>query len=153
LEDLREFGDPGSPDFHVDNYPFYLLNRAVSRYNVIIEGELKRIGLDIPTWRVLMVLGENAPRAVNQIAKAAVINISTMIRIVERMTLAGLIETAKSGIDGRVTDLALTELGQEKLAAARILTAPLYRKVIRGFSARDFNKLLDMLNRLHANLE
>ena len=84
-KDLRPFGDPGSDHFRVKAYPFYLLNRAVSRYNVIIESELRAIGIDIPTWRVLMILGESEPLAVGQVAKSAVINISTMMRIIERM--------------------------------------------------------------------
>jgi DNA-binding MarR family transcriptional regulator len=151
-EDLRPYGDPGSEAFRVDAYPFYLLNRAVSRYNVLIEAELRPIGIDIPTWRVLMVLGEHSPRPIAQIAKSAVINISTMMRIVERMTKAGLIDSCPSLEDGRVTELLLTPLGREKLAAARMVTAPFYRKLIHGFSARDFERLLDLLNRLHDNL-
>lgn len=152
-EDLRLFGDPGSDQFRVDAYPFYLLNRAVSRYNVVIESQLRQIGLDIPSWRVLMILGEAEPLPIAQVAKSAVINISTMMRIVERMQKADLIETAPSESDGRVTELRLRPTGREKLAAAREATAPIYHKLIRGFSASDFSKLLDMLARLHDNLE
>ena len=47
-KDPRKLGDPGTAAFHVDKYPFYLLNRLVSRYNVIIESRLREIGLDIP---------------------------------------------------------------------------------------------------------
>lgn len=153
VEDLRASGDPGSEAFRVDAYPFYLLNRAVSRYNVVIEAELRTIEIDIPTWRVLMVLGEESPRSIGQIARSAVINLSTMMRIVERMMKAGLVERAPDSRDGRVTNVILTDLGRQKLAAARILTAPLYRKVIRGFSQAEFARLLDMLNRLHDNLD
>ena len=152
-KDLRPFGDPGSDRFRVEAYPFYLLNRAVSRYNVIIDSELRAIGIDIPTWRVLMILGESEPLAVGQVAKSAVINISTMMRIIERMQKAGLIATSPSASDGRVTELMLTPLGREKLAAARAATAPIYRRLINGFSASDFNCLLDLLGRLHDNLE
>lgn len=152
-EDLRPFGDPGSDQFRVDAYPFYLLNRAVSRYNVVIDSQLRGIGLDIPGWRVLMILGETEPQPIAQVAKSAVINISTMMRIVERMQKAELIETAPSESDGRVTELRLTATGRDKLAAARDITAPIYHKLIRGFSANDFSRLLDMLNRLHDNLE
>ena len=151
-EDLRALGDPGSDDFRVDTYPFYLLNRAVSRYNVVIEAELRRIRIDIPTWRVVMILGEKCPQPIGQVAKSAVINISTLMRIVERMTKAGLIETQPSPSDGRITELLLTENGRQKLAAAREITAPIYQRVIRGFSAADFRRLLSMLNRLHDNL-
>ncbi|ABQ68242.1 transcriptional regulator, MarR family [Rhizorhabdus wittichii RW1] len=152
-KDLRPLGDPGSEEFRVDAYPFYLLNRAVSRYNVVIEAELRAIGIDIPTWRVLMVLGEKAPRPIAQVARSTVINISTMARIVERMTRAGLIDSRPSSEDGRVTEIFLTTTGQEKLAAARAVTAPIYRKLIRGFGAEDFGLLIDMLNRLHDNLD
>ena len=152
-EDLRPFGDPGSDAFRVDAYPFYLLNRAVSRYNVVIDAELRGLGIDIPTWRVLMILGEQTPLPIAQVARSAVINLSTMMRIVERMTKAGLVATAPNPDDGRATDLSLTEAGRTMLAAARDTTAPMYRKLIRGISARDFSKLLGLLNQLHDNLE
>ncbi len=152
-EDLRALGDPGSDDFCVDNYPFYLLNRTVSRYNVIIEAELRAIGIDIPTWRVLMILGEAEPQSIGQVAKLAVINVSTLMRVAERMEKAGLVETRPSATDGRVTTLAMKPLGREKLKAARAVTAPLYRRLIRGFSAPDFRRLIGLLNRLQQNLE
>lgn len=152
-EDLRPFGDPGSDAFRVDAYPFYLLNRVVSRYNVVIESELRRIGIDIPTWRVLMILGERSPLPIGHVARAAVINLSTMMRIVERMVKADLVVTSPNKEDGRVTDVDLTENGRAKLAAARAATAPIYRKIIRGISARDFSKLLELLSQLHDNLE
>ena len=152
-KDLRPLGNPGSESFHVDRYPFYQLNRVVSRYNVVIEAELRRIEIDIPTWRVLMILGENSPQPIGQIARLAVINISTMMRIVERMDKAGLIKSAPSASDGRITELALTAAGRTKLAAARKVTAPIYQQLIRGFSANDFSQLLELLSRLYANLE
>jgi len=152
-EDLRPFGNPGSEAFRLDAYPFYLLNRAASRYNVVIEGALREIGIDIPTWRVLMILGEKAPLAIGHVARSAVINLSTMMRIVERMTKAGLVVTAPSDVDGRVTELALTPKGREALADARRVTAPLYDKIIKGFSATDFARMLDILGRLHDNLD
>lgn len=151
-EDLRPVGDPGSEDFRVDAYPFYLLNRAVSRYNVVIEAELRAIGIDIPSWRVLMILGETSPLPIGQVSKTAVINLSTMMRIVERMTKAGLITTSENAHDGRITDLLLTDAGREKLVAARQVTAPIYKRLIKGFSAPDFSRLLQLLNRLYDNL-
>ncbi|HEY0938918.1 MAG TPA: MarR family winged helix-turn-helix transcriptional regulator [Steroidobacter sp.] len=152
-KDLRPLGDPGSRSFQVDRYPFYQLNRLVSRYNSVIEAELRRIRLDIPTWRVLMILGEQEPRPIGQIAKLAVINISTLMRIVERMHKADLIKSAASATDGRITELSLTAKGRTALATARKVTAPIYQRLIRGFSATDFSHLLDLLNRLYGNLE
>jgi DNA-binding MarR family transcriptional regulator len=152
-KDLRPLGDPGSASFRVDRYPFYQLNRVVGRYNVVIEAALRRTGIDIPTWRVLMVLGEQEPMPIGQVAKLAVINISTMMRIVERMNKAALIKSAPSASDGRITELSLTPSGRTKLAAARKITAPVYQRLIRGFSADDFSQLLELLGRLYENLD
>lgn len=151
-EDLRPLGDPGSDQFQLEAYPFYLLNRLANRYNTAIEKELRTIGIDIPTWRVLMILGEHEPVAIGQIAKSAVINLSTMMRIVERMTGAGHVETAASVQDGRVTEVRLTPEGRVALDRARQVTAPLYNRIIKGFSARDFARTIELLNRLYENL-
>jgi len=150
--DLRSKGDPSSAAFKVSAYPFYLLNRTVSRYNVVIEAELRTIGIDIPTWRVLATLGDGGRMPIAEMAKTVVINLSTMTRILERMTKAGLIASHPSESDRRVTVIALTEKGKKKLAQARLITAPFYKKVIRNFSERDFAKLIDLINRLYDNL-
>ena len=151
--DQRLLGDPGSSAFRVDRYPFYLLNRTVSRYNIVIGARLRRIGLDIPTWRVLMVLGERAPRSVGQIAEASVINLSTMMRIIARAAEAGLVTSAPAADDGRVTEVFLTDAGQGKLADARAVTAPVYARLIAGFSAAEFDRMIRLLNRLYDNLD
>lgn len=151
--DIRHLGDPGTADFQVRKYPFYLLNRLVSRYNVIIEARLRSIGLDIPFWRVLMILGEQAPRGVGEISEAAVINLSTMTRIVQRMAQTKLVRcTARSG-DYRITDVFLTALGKKKLAAARKITAPVFAAAIAGFSEREFGAAIETIDRLYSNLE
>lgn len=152
-QDLRALGDPGSKDFKLDCYPFYLLNRAVGRYNTVIGAELKRIDIDIPTWRVLMILGEKSPQPIGTIAKLAVINISTMMRMVERILDAGLIQSLPSESDGRITELKLTAAGRSKLAAARAITAPIYQKLIRGIDAAEFSEMLRLLNKLYDNLD
>jgi DNA-binding MarR family transcriptional regulator len=150
--DQRHLGDPGTPDFQLERYPFYLLNRTVSRYNAVIEGRLRAISLDIPAWRVLMILGEHNPRGIREVAEAAVINLSTMTRIVQRMAGVGLVRTRASKADQRVTEVILTAAGKDKLAEARETTAPIYAGVIKGLSEREFVNLLSLLDRLHGNL-
>lgn len=151
--DNRILADPGTPAFRVAQYPFYLLNRLVGRYNKVIGRELHKLGLDIPSWRVLMILGETSPRSVRDIAVAAVIPLSTMTRIIQRMEAAGFVRSAPAEHDARVTEVSLTQLGRAKTAEAREAAAPVYRRLITGIDEGEFNKLLDLLNRLHANLD
>ncbi len=151
--DNRLLGDPGTDAFQVEKYPFFLLNRLVGRYNGVISDRLRSIELDIPSWRVLMILGERQPRGVRDIADSAVIPLSTMTRMIQRMTVADLVQVTESQADARVTEVRLTDRGRVKLAQARSATAPVYAQVIRGVSARDFNTLIRLLDTLHVNLE
>jgi DNA-binding MarR family transcriptional regulator len=145
--------DPGTPSFQVSKYPFFLLNRLVGKYNGVVEPRLRAIGLDIPYWRVLMILGERNPRGVRGIADAALIPLSTMTRIIQRMAAAGLVEAKPSAEDARVTMVSILPHGETKLAEARAATAPVYAKIISGLSERDFDRLISLLNRLYANLD
>ena len=150
--DKRALADPGTDQFQVSNYPFYLVNRLTSRYNSVIETRLRDVGLDIPTWRVLMVLAESNPRGVRDLADACVIPLSTMTRIVQRMAAADLVRSTVSALDARITEVHLTPLGESKVSEARAATSPVYRQVIKQVSAKDFDKLISLLNHLYSNL-
>jgi DNA-binding MarR family transcriptional regulator len=151
-QDSRILGDPGTPQFRVDKYPFYQLNRVANRYNTLIESRLREIGIDVPSWRVLMILGEAQPLSIGRIADKAVINLSTMMRIIQRMRRDGLVVSARNPDDGRVTDVSLTPSGRDRLAEARETTAPVYKELIADFSGGDFDTLIELLVRLNDNL-
>ena len=53
----------------------------------------------------------------------------------------------------RRVDVALTATGESKLVEARKATSPVYQQVITGLSARDFDRLLSLLDRVYRNLE
>jgi DNA-binding MarR family transcriptional regulator len=151
-QDSRILGDPGTPLFTLDKYPFYQLNRVANRYNTLIESRLREIGIDVPSWRVLMILGEAAPLSIGRIADRAVINLSTMMRIIQRMRRDGMVTTVANADDGRVTDTSLTPAGEAKLTQARNTTAPVYQQLIANLSTEDFDGLIDLLVRLNDNL-
>jgi len=151
-QDSRILGDPGTPQFRVDKYPFYQLNRVANRYNTLIESRLREIGIDVPSWRVLMILGEAEPLSIGRISDKAVINLSTMMRIIQRMRRDGLVVSTRNPGDGRVTDVSLTPSGRDRLAEARETTAPVYKELIADFSGPDFDQLIALLVRLNDNL-
>jgi len=151
--DAFRSGNPRNPAFQVERYPFYLLTRLVSRYNTIIDARLRAIDLDIPSWRVLMILGERSPRSARDIADTAVINLSTMTRIMQRMIAGGLITKTQSDRDARVSMVALAPEGERRLGAARETTAPIYEHLVDGLSVAEFEQLIALLGRLHDNLE
>ncbi|MWV27115.1 MarR family winged helix-turn-helix transcriptional regulator [Aurantiacibacter rhizosphaerae] len=150
---LKDRGDPASELFEVENYPFYRLNRTASRYNRLIEAELRKIDLEVLAWRVLLILGETSPLPAAKVAELCFINLSTLTRLIERMKRAGLVLTFTSESDRRVTQIGMTDAGLAKLKEARVITAPFYQQAIKGFSERELSSLLRLLDQLHDNLE
>lgn len=105
----------GTPEFHIAEWPFYWLARATGRYLQEMETALKPLGLDVPRWRTLMVLSEFDPASVSEIADHAIVKLSTMTRIVQRMAEDGLVRLDTRTSDARVTEVSLTAHG--KIAA------------------------------------
>ena len=54
--DAKRLGDPQAEDFLLQNSPFYLLAQVNGRYTLDMERSLKSVGMDLPRWRVLMVV-------------------------------------------------------------------------------------------------
>lgn len=144
--------DPASPGFRIADYPFYLVNRAAARYAIDMGKALKGIGMDLPTWRALMILHERSPRSVTEIADQAVIRLSTMTRVVQRLDRSGLVRLASRPSDGRVTDVAITPAGIDAVSRVREVAARMYQRAFGDFSARDLETLNELLGRILHNL-
>jgi DNA-binding MarR family transcriptional regulator len=150
--DPQTLGDPANADFQVDRYPFYLLNRTAGRYNAIMEAALRPIGIDVPTWRVLMILADGAPRSVGHIAETAVINLSTMTRSIQRMARMGLVACAPRPGDRRVTEAQLTAAGKRALAQVRTIASGIFHDAVGDFDSDELDQLKRLLDRLYCNL-
>ena len=89
---VDDFGsiDPLDGDFEMANWPFYWITRVSRRYTHDMEDVLKKIGMDVARWRVLMILNEINPASVSELADHAVIKLSTMTKTVIRMQADGL---------------------------------------------------------------
>lgn len=100
-------------EFSLADWPFYWLTRAAGLYLQQMEKSLKQIGLDIPRWRVLMILSEHNPSSVSEIADHAIAKLPTMTRIVQRMEEDRLVSCSRRANDARVTEVTLTPAGAE----------------------------------------
>jgi hypothetical protein len=61
--------DPVDPDFKIASSPFYWLARVDGRYTLAMDAVLKRIGMDVPRWRILMLLTEHSPASVSELSE------------------------------------------------------------------------------------
>jgi DNA-binding MarR family transcriptional regulator len=151
--DAKAHGDPLAEDFVLEDYPFYQLARVNDSYVLDMDTILKTIGMDLARWRVLMLVHEKNPSGVSEIAERAVIKLSTMTRVVQRMEKEGLVSIATRASDGRITDVSITASGREAVAKVRKVASRIYNLAFAGFTPGEIETLLDMQRRLFANLK
>jgi MarR family transcriptional regulator, organic hydroperoxide resistance regulator len=148
-----ERANPASPNFSLEESPFYWLTRASGRYLLQMERNLKAIGMDVPRWRVLMILAEEEPAAITVLSERSVVKLATMTRIVQRMVADGLVATEVSETDGRVTHVRMTEAGREALQKVRAEGSRVFTATFAGTPATEVEALVSQLIRLFDRLD
>src|SRR5690349_11539685 len=89
--DAKVLGDPGMPQFEIEASPFYLIARTAGRYAIDMENALRVIDMDLASWRALMLVHAVNPSSVSEITERAVMRLSTMTRVVQRLEKRGLV--------------------------------------------------------------
>lgn len=149
--DALALADPDHPDFLLARSPLYWLARVSGRYRLDMDRALKPIGMDVPRWRVLAILSEHAPASITELCDHAVIRLSTMTRIVQRLADTGLVTTRPREADGRVTEVSLTAAGREAAVSVHRQASRIFRQGFNNFSAEEVAVLNAMLQRLFDN--
>lgn len=113
---------------------------------------MREIELDIPRWRVLMLLEGTRARSVSYLSTEAIVKLSTMTRIVQRMEADGLVETRPRASDARVTEALLTGHGRRARVLALQRADLIFEKAFKAFSDADVRNFNQMLSLVHENL-
>ena len=143
---------PGHDGFDLREWPFYWLTQAYGNYIANLEATLKEIELDVPRWRVLMLLEGGDARSMSYLATEAITKLSTMTKIIQRMQDDKLVETRQRATDQRVTEIVLTGNGRRARVLARQQAEQIYARAFRDLSAEDLQHLNQLLTKLHTNL-
>lgn len=134
----------------IDNFDrrewvFYWVTLVAARYEQKLETYLKNEGLDIPSWRVLMLMHPEKPRSVSFLANQSITKQSTMTRIVYRMRDKGLVTVKTSQEDGRVSVVSVTDKGYKLRQKAW--------KIVRQSTNQTFESMEnEEIDELNANL-
>ncbi|MFW2852197.1 MarR family winged helix-turn-helix transcriptional regulator [Sphingomonas sp. TX0543] len=148
----RSVYDPSSPDFRLENSPFYLMAHADFKYHEDMDIVLHKHGVSKPIYRVMTVLREREPASIGAIAEAALTKRSTISRIIDRMVEQGLACTAPNADDQRVTEVTLTPAGHETLRTLTPIVGRQFNRAMDGVSDSDIARLLATLQKIGANL-
>lgn len=143
---------PSSEEFRYEEFPFYWLARVQGIYMQHMEKALKKVGTDIPSWRVLFILKTHGKSSISEISTHAIVKLSTMTRIVYRMKAEGLVDTSTHAEDGRVTEVTITPVGLDLVQRIQEGTERLFARSFDGLSEAQIAKLNATLEQIHANL-
>jgi|TARA_R110002096_G_scaffold257381_1_gene450878 MarR family transcriptional regulator, organic hydroperoxide resistance regulator len=143
---------PDHPDFILDDYPLYNLNRTSATYIDQMSRRLKDFKMDQPSWRVLMLLGDKNPSSVGDLSRRSVTKISTITRILMRMEKEDMVRRVPYPEDNRVIEVFITDTGKNFLAELRKLAAEIYKTAFDGIDDEDIMAFTNVLVKVRKNL-
>jgi len=152
LADAKRRADPKFADFALVDSPFYLLVRTAGQYELAMGNALRAIGMDLPSWRALMIVHEHSPTSVSEIAAESVTRLSTMTRVIQRLEKQSLVKLAQSDADARVTEVSITANGERAALRVREVASHIFAAAFGNTSAAEIASLNQMLRRLHSTL-
>jgi len=131
----------------------YLVNRVSHHMTRALARDLAERGLTISHWRVLAVLDARRAGTIGELAGYAMIEQSTLSRLVARMVRAGLVARRRGTNDARLTEVALTAEGARTFAQIRPLALAHADRALAGLSDRDIATFRNVARRILGNIE
>lgn len=149
--DLKKY-KPASANFEFREYPFYWVMRLGSRYTQTMEVQLKKVNMNITSWRIGLILRENGTLSMTEVAKHAVGRLPTITKAVYKMQERGWVEIRQSDSDGRVTLVSITSEGLETIVEVISKTAKTIDRAFEGMSKNETDQLNALLQKVFNNL-
>lgn len=150
--DAARRADPGSAEFALADSPLYLLVRTAARYELEMDEALRKVGMDLPSWRALMLVHERSPSSVSQISERSVSKLSTMTRVIQRLEERALVRLSQRESDARVTDVYITPAGERAARTVRETASRIYAVAMRDCSPGQIASLVSSLKLIYESL-
>lgn len=104
---------PRLGEIGLENFPPYLMNRIMGRYNAALREEMSAHGLTTAKMRALAVLSVLDGLLIRDLSVYAVVEQSTLSRALDALERDGLIQRKTDPDDSRATRIAMTPKGRE----------------------------------------
>ena len=140
-----------APPYRITDYPMHYF-AAIQRQNLLnFSRRLREVGLSVPMWRALAALHHKDGQTIGEIAQLAVLDRSSLGRLLDEMAKDGLVEREPLPDDRRALAIKLSTAGRKKFEAGLPLAQLHYRNVLKGVSPEEFETLMRVLRRIKAN--
>ena len=139
--------------FSVDNCLGFIANRLVKSFLKVLDHKLSEFDLTGAQFCVLTKLFEEQGLTQTQLAHRLYIESPTLVRTLDRLEEAGLIERRRVPEDRRAFHIFLTEKGEKMKNLLMQKGREVHEIAIKGMSPDEVKMLKDLLFNLWHNLE
>jgi len=119
----------------------------------LLNQDLRKHGLTIANWRLLAVLDANETASINELVSYAMIEQSTVSRLIARMEEDDLVNRDRIDEDGRVRSISMTEVGRRKYQTVQEITLAHAERALIGLSQAEKDTLERLIATMRRNLE
>ncbi len=118
----------------LDSVLFYYIEKAIKSYRQFAQRELKQAGLSITVdqWLTLNCLFENPDISQKELAETVFKDNASITRIIELLVKANYLKRTIHKDDRRKSNLSITELGHETIAAASVVVEKYRNAALKG---------------------
>ncbi len=143
---------PQDKGFILDEYPLYNLNRTATTYIDEMSKAMKDIDSNITVWRILMLLDDQNPSTVGDLARKSVTKMSTVTRMLSRMEAEGMVQRECQVDDRRIILVSMTQKGKKTLVHLKSIGSLVYDRAVEGISEKEIRSMTRILKKIRANL-
>lgn len=143
---------PADDNFEFLQFPFYWIAKVANRYAHKMEIALKKVDMNITSWRVIMILKQHGVLSITDIASHAASRLPTITKMVYKMQDKGLVVVKPKADDGRVSEVTITKKGLENVKFVINNTTRIFDSAFKGMTEAQVRKLNSTLQKLFLNL-
>jgi len=136
----------------LNNFPPYLMNRIMGRYNASLREEMAELGLTTPKARALAVLSVNDGLLIRDLAVYAVTEQSTLSRALDRLQADGFVRREVDPSDNRAVRVFITDAGRAAFENLWPHMASAYGRMFRGIADDERLAFIATLQKMLANI-
>lgn len=139
-------------DFNLESYLPYLVHRVGTGFEEGFSDEFDEVGLNLPMWRVSVVLYQYGDQTIGALSTRTSINISTLSRLIGKMSDQGLVSRRRSSDDAREVTVQLRQKGRQKVEQMIPKAHAYEARLTETFSPAELATLKQLLVKLHGTV-
>ncbi len=130
----------------------YLIHELAKRYVKLFDEKARKLGLSRTQWKLLRILHRHPGLRQTDLADIMDIAPMSLVHLLNRMEKKKWCRRVQDGGDKRVKRIYLSAKVEPYTRRMRTLALELRKKALHGFSGRDHQQLVALLQRIYDNL-